>query len=113
LAFAHMTSKDVVAEFVLYYLQTRYADLRSAGFGGGSTKGALTCGFLKTYPIPMPEVSEQREIAAIMSKLSERIEVAMKRRAALDELFSAALHQLMTGALRVAPLLEHQTNAHA
>lgn len=113
LAFAEITSRDAVAEFILYYLQARYADLRSVGFGGGSTKGALTCGFLKTYPIPLPTVGEQREIVGIIGKLSERIEVAMQRRRALSELFSTTLEELMTGTLRVTPLLKHQPNADA
>jgi type I restriction enzyme S subunit len=113
LAYAQITSDDVMAEFILHYLQTRYADLRSIGFGGGSTKGALTCGFLKTYPIPLPEMSEQREIASIIGKLSERIEIAMKRRTVLGELFSAALQQLMIGQLRFTSLVEGQPNTHA
>ena len=40
------------SEFILAYLQTCYDDLRQAGSSGGTTKGALTCGFLSQYPFP-------------------------------------------------------------
>jgi Restriction endonuclease S subunits len=113
LAYASFHGDEATAEYVLYYLQTRYSDLRSVGFAGGSTKGALTCGFLKTYPIPLPSVDEQREISLLLRTLSERISVTLDRRAFLVQFFDASLNQLMTGTLAVTPLLENQPNAHA
>ena len=44
-------------------METRYDELRAIAQGGGSTKGALTCGFLKSYCVPLPARAEQDEIA--------------------------------------------------
>jgi len=62
LAYAQFRTPDIVPEFLLWYFQTRYKHLRSVSQAGGSTKGALTCGYLKTYPVPVPSREEQREI---------------------------------------------------
>ncbi len=62
-------------EFVLWFMQTRYEHLRSISQAGGSTKGALTCGYLKTYPIPVPSVNEQREIAEVFAALDQKEKV--------------------------------------
>ncbi len=72
LAYAQFTSPKVLPAFVLWYMQTRYEHLRSISRAGGSTKGALTCGYLKTYPIPVPSLNEQKDIVAVFSALEAR-----------------------------------------
>ena len=47
LAYAQFNTINVLPEFVLWFMQTRYEHLRSISQAGGSTKGALTCGYLK------------------------------------------------------------------
>jgi type I restriction enzyme S subunit len=90
--------------FVRGYLETQYDYLRQVGAGGGSTKGALTCGFLRGMKIPLPELSEQREIVAILDAIDRKIDLHKRKRAVLDELFKALLHKLMTGDIRVGDL---------
>ena len=101
LAYAQFTSPRVVPEFVLWFMQTRYEHLRSISQAGGSTKGALTCGYLKTYPIPVPPLDEQREIAGVFAALDRKEKVHERKHAALTALFRTLLHQLMTAQLRV------------
>ena len=91
----------MVPEFVLWFMQTRYEHLRSISQAGGSTKGALTCGYLKTYPVPVPSLDEQREIAGVFAALDRKEKVHERKRAALAALFRTLLHQLMTAQLRV------------
>lgn len=91
--------------FVRGYLETQYDYLRQVGAGGGSTKGALTCAFLRGASVPLPHtLDEQREIVAILDAIDRKIDLHCKKRAVLDELFKALLHKLMTGEIRVADL---------
>ena len=104
LAYAQFNTATVVPEFVLWFMQTRYEHLRSMGQAGGSTKGALTCGYLKTYPVPVPSVDEQREIAEVFEALYQKAKALERKHAALTDLFRTLLHQLMTAQIRVHDL---------
>lgn len=91
--------------FVRGYLETQYDHLRQVGAGGGSTKGALTCAFLRELPIPLPPtLTEQVEIVEVLDAIDRKIDLHRRKRAVLDELFKALLHKLMTGEIRVADL---------
>jgi len=101
LAYVQFRVPGIVPEFVLAFLQRQYEDLRQASRAGGSTKGALTCGFLANYPVPLLPIEEQREIARIASALDCKTQAEEQRKAALQALFETMLHQLMTGQVRV------------
>jgi type I restriction enzyme S subunit len=90
--------------FIRGYLETQYDYLRQVATGGGSTKGALTCSFLRSLPLPFPEMEEQREIVAVLDAIDRKIDLHRKKRAVLEELFKALLHKLMTGEIRVDEL---------
>ena len=101
LAYAQFHSEKIIPDFVLWFMQTRYDFLRSIAQAGGSTKGALTCGYLKTHLIPIPEKNEQNEIVNIFRRLENKRESAMLKRDVLQDLFRNLLHELMTGKIRV------------
>ena len=101
LAYAQFHAAKIVPDFVLWFMQTRYDYLRSIAHGGGSTKGALTCGFLKTLPIPVPSRVEQEEIATTFQTLKNKQDCAARKQAALQDLFRTLLHELMTAKIRV------------
>jgi len=91
--------------FVRGYLETQYDYFRQVGAGGGSTKGALTCAFLRSVPIPFPPtLDEQREIVTVLDAIDRKIDIHRRKRAVLNNLFKALLHKLMTGEIRVADL---------
>ncbi len=104
LAYVQFHTEEIVPEFLLWFLQTRYHHLRSVGQAGGSTKGALTCGYIKTYPVPVPAKDEQREIASIFVVLDEKERNHARKKEELEELFRTLLHQLMTAQIRVNEL---------
>jgi type I restriction enzyme, S subunit len=104
LAYAQFTTSRVVPEFVLWFMQTRYHHLRSISQAGGSTKGALTCGYLKTYPVPVPALDEQHAIANVFAAMDRKEKVHQRKHAALAALFRTLLHQLMTARIRVHDL---------
>ena len=102
LAYIDVDTNTVHPSFVRGYLETQYNFFRQVGSGGGSTKGALTCAFLRGFPIPMPSVlEEQRRIVAVLDAIERKIELHRRKRAVLEELFKALLHKLMTGEVRV------------
>lgn len=90
--------------FVRGYLETQYEYLRQVGSGGGSTKGALTCAFLRNMPIPLPSLEEQRGIATVLDAIDRKIELHRRKRDTLDDLFRALLRKLMVGEIRVTDL---------
>jgi type I restriction enzyme S subunit len=104
LAYALFYSKKIVPDFVLWFMQTRYDYLRSIAHGGGSTKGALTCGFLKTLPIPVPSRTEQEEIVTTFQTIEDKQAFAVRKQDALQDLFRTLLHELMTAKTRVHEL---------
>jgi type I restriction enzyme S subunit len=104
LAYAQFTSAEVIPEFVLWFLQTRYDHLRSVAQAGGSTKGALTCGYLKTYPLPLPSLAEQRTIAEVLNAVENKQSVHQCWRRTFVELFETLLHAFMTAQIRPAEL---------
>ena len=90
--------------FIRGYLETQYEYLRQVASGGGSTKGALTCAFLKSLPVPLPELSEQREIVTVLDAIDQKIALHQQKKSVLDALFRSLLHKLMTGEISVEAL---------
>ncbi len=101
LAYITLHDNKLQPEFVLYFLQSRYMQLQAVGRSGGSTKAALTCGYLKGYSIPCPPIVEQRAIVQTLYAIDRKIETESQRKSALQALFKSALQRLMTGTIRV------------
>lgn len=103
-AYLQTDTDKVDPSFVRGYLETQYEYLRQVAGGGGSTKGALTCAFLRGLPVPLPSNNEQREIVTILDAIDRKIDLHRQKRRVLEGLFKALLHKLMTGEVRVADL---------
>jgi hypothetical protein len=73
-------------------------------FAQGVSVPTLNRNSFADQSVALPPPSEQRTIAAVLQILDREIEHNEKRRAALDDLFKALLHKLMTGEIRVADL---------
>ena len=56
---------------------------------------------LKSIPIPLPPLDEQREIARILQTVDRKIEAEENRKRALEGLFKSLLHHLMTAKVRM------------
>lgn len=104
MAYVRFDRKGVVPSFVYQVMRSRYEDLQGIGRAGGSTKAALTCAFLRSYRLPLPSSNEQREIAGALATIDRKLVHHVAKRAALNDLFQALLHQLMTAQIRVADL---------
>ncbi len=56
---------------------------------------------IRQMHLPLPPLSEQREIARILQAVDRKIEAEEARKQALDELFRSLLHHLMTAKIRL------------
>jgi len=104
LAYLQFDNDDANPNFIRLILDSRYDELRAVAQGGGSTKGALTCGFLKTLWVPLPTRCEQDEITSALMNIEREVAIHERKRTTLRELFKTLLHQLMTGRIRVDDL---------
>ncbi len=85
-----------VAAFLEYFGLNRFK--RTAG------QPLITQGLINEHAIPLPSLSEQREIVTILDAIDHKIDLHRRKRAMLEELFKALLHKLMTGEIRVRDL---------
>lgn len=77
-------------KFLRYYLVTpRSQEYLLALASVGATRNALTKGMLEELEIVAPDISEQREIAAILGALDDKIELNRKTAATLEEMARA------------------------
>jgi type I restriction enzyme, S subunit len=91
--------------FLRGYLETQYDYLRQIASGGGSTKGALTCAFLRDLLVPLPLLlEEQREIVAILDAIDHKVDIHKRKRVKLEDLFRTMLHKLIVGEIGVSDL---------
>lgn len=95
LAYIRFTRDDVVPEYLYYYLSSRYEHLRSIAFGGGSTKGALTCGYLSSYPVPLPSREEQLQVVRHLTTVDQKLAAEAAAVRSLESVFSSALSVLL------------------
>ncbi|WP_082119132.1 restriction endonuclease subunit S [Thioalkalivibrio versutus] len=93
-------------DYLYAIFERAYLYLRSESDGGGSTKGAITCGQVENLCVPLPPVSEQREIALALQEgqvelhgVSRKIGKAIDR---LEEYRSALITNAVTGQIKVA-----------
>ena len=96
-------SDSVNPAFVMYWLQTAFTLLNLySGSSNKTTIPNLSRGRLAAFPIPLPPLDEQREIARMLQAVDAKIAAEQTRRAALEDLFKTLLHELMSGRRRVS-----------
>jgi len=89
----------ILTEFLYYYFQYSYENLRNLGHGANQKN--LSANIIKTFNIPIPSITEQEQIIQIFSILRNKIQTANKKKKILNDLFKSMLHNLMTGQKRV------------
>lgn len=104
LAYVQCDTDRVDPRFLRAYLETQYGYLRQVGSGGGSTKGALTCGFLRGMRVPLPEHAEQGEIAKVLGAVDRKIALHRGKLAVLENIFNCLLERIMSAELSVNSL---------
>jgi type I restriction enzyme S subunit len=92
-------NEKVDTAFLFHWL--RLAKPKLEEHGTGTTFQSINRNVLENFPIPLPPLDEQREIARMLQAVDAKIAAEQARRAALEEVFKTLLHQLMTGKIRV------------
>lgn len=90
---------DLARSFLYFFLLTQFETLNSQTTG--STIPHVNKNVFFNLPIPLPPLPEQREIARILQAVDEKIRAEEKRKEALEALFKALLHYLMTAKIRL------------
>jgi len=83
-----------------FYSITHYSNLLPSLAGHVAVPIINKSNFSK-FVIPLAPISEQQEIARILSSVDNKIYLEENRKAALQSLFKTMLHNLMTGMVRV------------
>jgi type I restriction enzyme, S subunit len=116
LAYVQTDTEQILPQFLRYYLETQYEYLRQVASGGGSTKGALTCAFLRTLLVPVPSLREQRDVVTLIGTLERTIEIQAEKQHQLERLMRSLLEPMTSGQIHVggavaAPAPELETAA--
>jgi type I restriction enzyme, S subunit len=94
--------ESIQTEFLNYYLITQQPEMDRLAPKG--TQKNINIQFLKPWPVPLPSVEEQTEIADAFSATDRKIRLATQKRNQLQDLFRTLLHELMTAKTRVHDL---------
>ena len=87
-------------DFLFYALIRQRDTLLSQRYGGAQPN--LNQTIIRSFPIHLPPLDEQREIARMLQAVDAKIAAEQTRRAALEDLFKTLLHELMSGRRRVS-----------
>ena len=97
--------KKMSADNFIHYLVQRDQFVQQlAEIETGASYPAVTDRMVKEQSVPVPPMEEQREIVTILDTIDRKIDLHLRKRAVLEELFKALLHKLMTGDVRVREL---------
>ncbi len=89
-------------EYLFYSLTSKREELLGERYGGAQPNLSQTV--LRNFALPIPPILEQEQIVNALSSVDTKIRVEETRKASLDILFKALLHNLMTGKVRVDSL---------
>ena len=87
--------------FLAYLFKSNLLQKRIYGRIRGTTIKGIPRKDLLNILIPLPPLSEQREIARILQTVDRKIEAEEGRKQALEALFKTLLHDLMTAKVRL------------
>ena len=94
---ALVPSPSLDGRFLFQFLLARQAKLEAAG--SGTTVKGIGVDFVRSLPILLPPLPEQRAIAAVLDSIDEAIERTEEVIAATERLRDALLHELLTRGL--------------
>ena len=77
LACIRITDKELDYEYLYYWLNSNYTRIRFESSSAGSTKGAITCGNITSYPVLIPPKKEQQEIVEYLKEKNEVFDTLM------------------------------------
>ncbi len=98
---ALVLKSNVEALFAAYLFKSAFLQEQIRERTRGTTIKGIPRRDLLSILIPLPPLSEQREIARMLQAVDARIEAEEKKKTALEALFKTLLHHLMTAKIRL------------
>ena len=95
---------NVDNRFLHYQLSTEPLTKWLVEHAAGAIMPNLNNVVLRQIQVLLPSVGEQSEIIAILDAIDRKVELHRRKRAVLEKLFRALLHELMTGEMKVGNL---------
>lgn len=99
-ALIKFTNSKMNNAFVLNFLKSTHTEKQFNQKKGGSTQKFIALGVIRQIMITVPSVTEQREIAEILSAVDEKISVNKKLKAKLSTLKKGLMQDLLSGKVR-------------
>jgi len=93
---------EAIPLFLREYFNSARGQVRVSLLAAGAVQKNISGTSLLKFAIPLPPLSEQRNIAESLDTTNRKIAVEERRKSALQALFKSMLHELMTGKVRVA-----------
>jgi len=87
--------------YIFYLALLNAAKILNIASAGGSVFPNITKSQLNNFKVPNPPLSDQQKIAYYLTTLDRKIATREQEKAAVQEIFKSALHQLMTGQIRL------------
>lgn len=101
-------NKDIMTEYLYYFLTFNYEKIRSLGHGANQKN--LNAALVKSIEVPIQEKKVQMEIVYALQVCDKKINILRKELDLLDEMFDTMLEELMTGKRPVISLIEQGVN---
>jgi len=98
--------KEINAHYIYYAMN--FSKRRLKRWAGITTNPIVKKSLFEFFPIPLPPLPEQQKIADILSSVDKRIEILRKRKERLEKLKKGLMEDLLTGSVRVIPLIEKE-----
>ncbi|MFR9718674.1 restriction endonuclease subunit S [Aeromonas diversa] len=101
LAFITVTSTKISPMYLCIWLESQYQRIRFESEGWGSTKAAITCSDIKSYPLPEPPLNEQSKIVEYVGERSKTFDLLIQKSesmiSVLQERRTALISAAVTG----------------
>jgi len=103
---ALLPSDEISKGFIHYLLQGHAKDILNSSLKAGTTVESLDFRFFSSYRIPLPPIDEQEAISARFGSMESRLSEETKFIEKLKTNKIALMDDLLTGRVRVTPLLK-------
>lgn len=88
-------SQKVMPYYLIYLLHTQNFLNFAIGTMSGTNHPRTSWQSIKSFPLPLPSLPEQKEIAEILRTVDEKIEIEVKKKELYEELFKTVLNKIM------------------
>jgi len=99
-------SKNVLSEYILYYLLGILGKKEIKIVISSTTQDALSMSNIRTIRLLLPSLPEQQRIAEILSQLDQTIEKEEQYKEKLERIKQGLMEDLLTGKVRVKNIIE-------